>query len=129
MTWFSAWPWPRWASRSRTISRPGFGAPDGTLPLVVRRSAKVLTRRLRRGVEGLQRGPDEVAAEEPLAVELDGTLVATTMRTTGHDFELAAGFCFTEGLLGAASVRSCRYCGPVSSQRPAQTTGGGRAPI
>jgi FdhD protein len=74
----------------------------------------VLTRRLRHG--DLRRGPDELAVEEPLGIELDGTLVATTMRTPGHDFELAAGFCHTEGLLGGAPVRRCRYCtaGPES---------------
>jgi FdhD protein len=64
----------------------------------------------------MQRGPDELAVEEPMAIELDGTLVATTMRTPGHDFELAAGFCFTEGLLAGVPVRGCRYCaeGPAS---------------
>ena len=41
------------------------------------------------------RSPDEVIVEEPLSIELDGTLVATTMRTPGHDFELASGYCFT----------------------------------
>lgn len=68
-------------------------------------------------VEGdeLSRRPDELIVEEPLAIQLDGTLVATTMRTPGHDFELAAGFCHTEGLLGGAMVLDCRYCalGPL----------------
>jgi FdhD protein len=60
--------------------------------------------------DGAARRPDELAVEEPLAIELDGHRVTTTMRTPGHDFELAAGFCFTEGLLAGAPVRTCRYC-------------------
>ncbi len=60
--------------------------------------------------DGEHRSPDEVAVEEPLEIRLDGNLVGTTMRTPGHDFELAAGFCFTEGLLGDATVRSVKYC-------------------
>ena len=77
------------------------------------RSETVLTRR----VDGrsLRRSPDEVVVEEPLSIHLDDTLVATTMRTPGHDFELAVGFCFTEGLLGGAEVRTCRYCGTGSA--------------
>ncbi len=73
------------------------------------RSRKVLVRRWDAGV--VQRAQDEVIVEEPLAIRLDGTLVATTMRTPGHDFELATGFCFTEGLLAGAPVLACRYCG------------------
>ena len=57
-----------------------------------------------------QRRPDVVPVEEPLAIDLDGVLITTTMRTPGHDFELAAGFCFAEGLLAGAEVRRCRYC-------------------
>ena len=52
-----------------------------------------------------QRGPDELIVEEPLEIRLDDALVATTMRTPGHDFELAAGFCFTDGLLDGAPVQ------------------------
>ena len=48
----------------------------------------------------VRRGPDELIVEEPLEIRLDDALVTTTMRTPGHDFELAAGFCFTDGLLG-----------------------------
>jgi FdhD protein len=82
---------------------------------VGRRTDKVLTDRFRGGER--RRDQDLVPVEEPLAIDLDGTLVATTMRTPGHDFELAAGFCFAEGLLAGAPVRSCRFCrdGPASA--------------
>jgi FdhD protein len=56
------------------------------------------------------RRPDEVIVEEPMSIQLDGTLVATTMRTPGHDYELAVGFCHAEGLLGGAAVTGVRYC-------------------
>jgi FdhD protein len=41
---------------------------------------------------------DVVAVEEPLEIRLGGTPVAVTMRTPGHDEELALGFCLSEGL-------------------------------
>ena len=41
---------------------------------------------------------DLVAVEEPLEIRLGGTPVAVTMRTPGHDEELALGFCLSEGL-------------------------------
>jgi FdhD protein len=62
-----------------------------------------------------QRRPDELIVEEPLEIRLDDTLVTTTMRTPGNDFELAVGFCFTEGLLAEATVQTCRYCGTGSA--------------
>ncbi len=65
--------------------------------------------------QGTQRGPDELIVEEPLEIRLDDALVATTMRTPGNDFELAAGFCFTDGLLEGAPVQTCRYCGTGSA--------------
>jgi FdhD protein len=41
---------------------------------------------------------DRLAVEEPLEIRVDGRPVAVTMRTPGHDEELALGFCLTEGL-------------------------------
>ncbi len=65
--------------------------------------------------QGLHRSPDEVIVEEPLTIELDGEVVATTMRTPGHDFELAVGFCHSDRHLGDAAVESIRYCGTGSA--------------
>ena len=45
---------------------------------------------------------DEVAVEEPLEIRVDGEPLAVTMRTPGHDEELAAGFLHGEGLLAGA---------------------------
>jgi FdhD protein len=59
---------------------------------------------------------DRVATEEPMEIRVEEPgaeqrNVAVTMRTPGHDFDLAAGFLFTEGLIdGAHEVRGIRYC-------------------
>ena len=50
---------------------------------------------------------DEVAVEEPLEIRVDGSPLAVTMRTPGHDEELALGFLFGEGL-----IDSPRAAGP-----------------
>lgn len=42
---------------------------------------------------------DEVAIEEPLEIRVDGSPLAVTMRTPGHDEELALGFLYGEGLI------------------------------
>lgn len=44
---------------------------------------------------------DLVAVEEPLLIRLNGEDVAVTMRTPGNDAELAAGFLYSEGIIGA----------------------------
>jgi FdhD protein len=46
---------------------------------------------------------DRVATEEPLEIRIGGRPVAVTMRTPGHDEELALGFCLTEGLAPVAA--------------------------
>jgi FdhD protein len=49
--------------------------------------------------------PDEIAVEEPLEIRVDGTPIAVTMRTPGHDEELAVGFLRSEGIR-AVSARA-----------------------
>ena len=49
--------------------------------------------------DGAQSVTDAVAREEPLEIRIEGRPVAITMRTPGHDLELAAGFLFTEGVI------------------------------
>jgi FdhD protein len=44
---------------------------------------------------------DRVAVEEPLEIRVDGEPLAVTMRTPGHDEELALGFLYGEGLIDA----------------------------
>lgn len=58
----------------------------------------------------MRRRPDELIVEEPMTIQLDGVTVTTTMRTPGNDYELAVGFCHTEGLLDGAAVTGVRYC-------------------
>jgi FdhD protein len=45
------------------------------------------------------REQDFVAVEEPLQIRLNGADLAITMRTPGHDDELAVGFLHSEGIL------------------------------
>jgi FdhD protein len=66
--------------------------------------------------DGRRRTADQLATEEPMEIRVDAPgleqrRVAVTMRTPGHDFELAAGFLFTEGIVSAqADVNRVRYC-------------------
>lgn len=50
--------------------------------------------------------PDTLAVEEPLEIRVDGEAVSVTMRTPGHDIDLALGFLTTEGA-DVAAATSC----------------------
>ena len=68
------------------------GGADGAAPPYS--AARVEVARL----PGGGRARDAVAVEEPLEIRIGGEPVAVTMRTPGHDEELALGFCLSEGL-------------------------------
>jgi FdhD protein len=58
---------------------------------------------------------DVLAREEPLQIRLAGEDVAVTMRTPGHDEELAAGFLYAEGIIaGRESIEAIHPCPPES---------------
>ena len=55
--------------------------------------------------------PDWLACEEPLEIRIKGESVAITMRTPGHDEELALGFLLSEGVItGAGDVLEVAHC-------------------
>jgi FdhD protein len=67
------------------------------------------------GARAVER-PDKLATEEPMEIRVhspgqEPMPLAVTMRTPGHDFELAVGFCFTEGLLATVDdLDTVAYC-------------------
>jgi FdhD protein len=71
--------------------------------------------RINRGVA--RESFDTLVAEEPLEVRVGGVPVSVTMRTPGNDFELAAGFVLTEGLVARPDeLMAMRYCTPEPQQ-------------
>lgn len=59
--------------------------------------------------------PDTLVTEEPMEIRVaapgrESERVAVTMRTPGHDFELAAGFLVNEGVIDPGGIAGIRYC-------------------
>jgi FdhD protein len=104
--------------------RPDRPPPAGAAPQERRGPAGAAVRTAVVAYEGgaavsAERRWDLLAAEEPLEVRVSWEeggrrvrhSVAVTMRTPGHDFELAAGFCFSEGIVPAReAIWNVAYC-------------------
>lgn len=65
--------------------------------------------------DGVRRHEDRLAVEEPLEIRLTApglpaTRLGVTMRTPGHDFELAAGWLVHEGITTPRAISAVRYC-------------------
>jgi FdhD protein len=63
----------------------------------------------------VSRREDLLAVEEPLEIRVGGSSLSITMRTPGHDFDLAAGFLISEGVVAHSSdIAAIRYCAGVT---------------
>jgi FdhD protein len=61
--------------------------------------------------ESPRRQEDLLAVEEPLEIRVGGAPLTITMRTPGHDFELAAGFLVSEGVVASGDqLGAIRFC-------------------
>jgi FdhD protein len=83
--------------------------------MVTRRAATTRTRVEVLDGDKVSRREDALATEEPLELRLAwpgrrAEPLAVTMRTPGSDFELAAGFCHAEGLVGLDGLDTVAYC-------------------
>lgn len=64
-----------------------------------------------------RRGGDHLVGEEPLEIRVDGAPLAVTMRTPGNDYELAAGFLVSEGVIvDPSEFAAARYCRGAAAQ-------------
>ncbi|MGQ4615815.1 formate dehydrogenase accessory sulfurtransferase FdhD [Nocardia sp. R7R-8] len=62
------------------------------------------------------RRPDTLAAEEPLEIRIGGRPLTVTMRTPGHDVDLAAGFLVSEGVISTPDqLTGARYCSDAAA--------------
>ena len=78
-----------------------------------KKDPKTTIRQLHRVSAGAMTAPEEdiLAVEEPLEIRVKDEAIAVTMRTPGDDFDLAAGFLFTEGIIRSnEDLGTIRFC-------------------
>jgi FdhD protein len=66
---------------------------------------------LRISSDGREHADDAIVVEEPLEIRLGEKPVSVTLRTPGDDFDLAAGFLFSESIVQADEIASIRHWG------------------
>jgi FdhD protein len=96
-------------------------AEDPALPSIERQASRVRVIAYRGGT--VETRDDRLTGEEPMAIRAcgpgeDPVDVAVTMRTPGHEAELAVGFLVTEGLLDGARVLDITFADAATSSRP-----------
>ena len=65
----------------------------------------------------VSRREDLLAVEEPLEIRVGGSSLSITMRTPGHDFDLATGFLISEGVVAhTGEIAAIRYCAGVNDE-------------
>ena len=107
-----------YASPMTTRRRPADPEP----PSIERQATRVRVTAYRGGTT--EQRDDRLTGEEPLAIRAAGpgqapVDVAVTMRTPGHEAELAAGFLRTEGLIDdAEAIDGFAFADPATSSRP-----------
>jgi FdhD protein len=121
---------PRWPASPLALPNPPHPDRIANMPLPDQQTTAVQMTRVR-GEEQEQRH-DLVAVEEPLEIRIawraeDGPReknISVTMRTPGDDYDLAAGFLFTEGLLRSPEeIESIRHWGSPNVIRVALAPG------
>lgn len=103
------------AADARTLSVRTAGIYDHSMGRVV---SKRMVTRFRSGSRPSRRR-DTLAGEEPLEIRVAGVPLTVTMRTPGHDYELAAGFLMSEGAISEASeFGGATYCRGIGVNDP-----------
>src|SRR3954471_22695044 len=90
--------------------------------MIMRQSATWPVVRYARGEREFEQ-PDQLAAEEPLEIRIEGHSIAVVMRTPGHDRELAAGFLLTENLVRSPDdIFDIAQCGSSAADHVVNVT-------